>query len=780
MFAASSGPVFNKNDERQPFSMKNGKLSVGNAPVVAQWAAAPPLDCSGKILSVDPSLNGTVEIEGCPTLQNPAGPPAIAIKMDTVVSVLQLNSANLVLADTAGQIEGAWPQLVLEGTFQSEESIIHFGKEGNVQVKNGGSVDWRGTNFTGIGNISVDAGVTMTEVSACSFGERISWLFNDIRKTVVKTWRNNEGSVPALNLRLGQRFTTQKTLNGTWSGSFQCDKGKTGAMAGCDVRAVCADQQMGGVKCMCGTGSAEDLLIEADASAEPGIQCRQGEASDAFIRQKFTTITVQKPLNASLPRALYTAVKGERHCTASIQSDAEYIEFVSPQAQLLLSASMPEQEHAFGLNIIGTMTKWPDSNGPKSSVVTVSTLRAEHQRAELSHVNVSVDLKPYPSCTHTQAKTQHPKTPVMHTEGAVWISLDPRDFDNLPISRTQFKFRVYLQHQGTLVSKTLAAGNDEEAKTLQLTDQQLTRPGKHSMKMELLDGWDHGTSTHGPCTILTTSFNVVCSAGYKPSILDRDRCILDRGSCGDISGNWRVQGQGEGSAESNLTIHIAGTNVEPDITIFPVNSTKTVNVAQSHTKTWDGTQTVPVGTWMARYVSDSQECAIKELQKVTCSEDSTEEGGECVKLICKRGREVKIKQGSCEQPQLKATIKSKSLDIGYLEKKNLYLHTQADSPSRIIQVEPSAEFGVSSVTHTMQVGQGQDSWVQLSRQIGTDQSLFNFQVDFNASGISDSTQVTATMTFKGKARDYYKETGPGDVKAVAENITLQAHVFTCA
>ena len=189
---------------------------------------------------------------------------------------------------------------------------------------------------------------------------------------------------------------------------------------------------------------------------------------------------------------------------------------------------------------------------------------------------------------------------------------------------------------------------------------------------------------------------------------------------------------------------------------------------------------VQAGEYRIDLAFGEESCELVKKIEVACKDGYSKQGHSCSEQ-CKGGESVKLKEGSCEVPKLKASIQSKTLDIGYLKKQNQHLQTNTTSRSRIIQVEPSAEFGVSNVTYTMQVGQGQDSWVQLSPgRIGTDQSLFNFQVDFNASGISDSTQVTATMTFKGKARDYYKKTGPGDVKAVAENITLQAHVFTCA
>ena len=142
---------------------------------------------------------------------------------------------------------------------------------------------------------------------------------------------------------------------------------------------------------------------------------------------------------------------------------------------------------------------------------------------------------------------------------------------------------------------------------------------------------------------------------------------------------------------------------------------------------------------------------------------------------------MKVKEGSCEEPKLKASIKSESLNIGYLRKKNQHLQTNTDSQSRIIQVEPSAKFHVGSVTHTKQVGQGRDSWVKLgpwwTNQSGAEsQSLHYFSVDFNASGVPDSTKVTASLTFSATAQDYYQD-AESDGKAVATNFTLQAHVY---
>ena len=68
--------------------------------------------------------------------------------------------------------------------------------------------------------------------------------------------------------------------------------------------------------------------------------------------------------------------------------------------------------------------------------------------------------------------------------------------------------------------------------------------------------------------------------------------------------------------------------------------------------------------------SDEEKCELISSFTVACKTGYSEQGD--IKMCsedCRRGRRVKVKEGSCEEPQLKASVKSKSLDIGYLRKK---------------------------------------------------------------------------------------------------------------
>ena len=194
------------------------------------------------------------------------------------------------------------------------------------------------------------------------------------------------------------------------------------------------------------------------------------------------------------------------------------------------------------------------------------------------------------------------------------------------------------------------------------------------------------------------------------------------------------------------------------------------------------------GEYQLDLAFDNESCILITDFTVDCKDGYSKEGySKVCSQQCDSGHEVKVKEGSCEIPELKASIKSKMLDIGYLKKQTQHLQPDTDSQSRTIQVEPSANFGVSNLTHTKHIGQGLDSWVKLGHELTNQsgakpQSLHYFLVYFDAAGIPDSTELTATLTFSGMAWDYDEEAASGKFspglssKAVADNITLQARV----
>ena len=185
------------------------------------------------------------------------------------------------------------------------------------------------------------------------------------------------------------------------------------------------------------------------------------------------------------------------------------------------------------------------------------------------------------------------------------------------------------------------------------------------------------------------------------------------------------------------------------------------------------------GNYKLDLIFDGDSCELLSNFTVDCKDGYSAQGdSKFCSPHCKLGKEVKVKEGSCQKPELKASIKSKTLDLGYLKKQNPYLKANRNPPSRTIQVQPSAKFGISNIGHN---GQGLDSWVKLSREL-TNQSgvessyLHFFTADFDAAGIPDSTELTATVTFKGTAQDYNKKSAQDD-QVVADNITLQVRVF---
>ena len=84
---------------------------------------------------------------------------------------------------------------------------------------------WKSSHFKGRGTIDFSAGAAVKEASTCVFGKGVFFSFDDVTKTIVQTWRNNEW-VPTVDLKT--------------AGATSCDAAGTGEQAGCAM--TCNDQ----------------------------------------------------------------------------------------------------------------------------------------------------------------------------------------------------------------------------------------------------------------------------------------------------------------------------------------------------------------------------------------------------------------------------------------------------------------------------------------------------------------------------------------------------------
>ena len=129
----------------------------------------------------------------------------------------------------------------LAGECKSTSSSVHFSSTdpaSSVQIGAGSTIKWKRMRFEGSGNVTVAAGVTVAEVSASKIGKHVQLAFVDITQTVVQKWRGNDWQHQTVDLR-----------NASDGGVYMCDDQGNGRKAGCDSRAQCRNERLGGVRC---------------------------------------------------------------------------------------------------------------------------------------------------------------------------------------------------------------------------------------------------------------------------------------------------------------------------------------------------------------------------------------------------------------------------------------------------------------------------------------------------------------------------------------------------
>ena len=183
--------------------------------------------------------------------------------------------------------------LHVAGQFRADRAAVNFREAdpvSQIQLKSTAVVTLKDSLFDGLGIIEVDTGATFNEVSACKIEKNITLAFADIRKTMIHTWRNTDW----------ESKTTD--LLESWHGNkppMVCDAGGTGQQSGCDRRAICQNEDKGGVRCVCNGSVTEALSPGVQLRYMPGVmdhgtQCVQTAALDTRFEKKSTTVTIQK------------------------------------------------------------------------------------------------------------------------------------------------------------------------------------------------------------------------------------------------------------------------------------------------------------------------------------------------------------------------------------------------------------------------------------------------------------------------------------------------------
>ena len=208
--------------------------------------------------------------------------------------------------------------------------------------------------------------------------------------------------------------------------------------------------------------------------------------------------------------------------TVSLNSDVAYVEMLEASVVLNLSSSKPKDGHEFPILIRGNQLASLADYQSKTALVTVSA--GQQSGMMQQSLSVIVSVSPFASCMHTLATLT--KGELEHTDTAI-IILDPYDVDMLPITQTEFLYQLQLFYEGTFLpipefAKARRAGTGNDTNTARIPSEFLTRAGKYTLKLDLVDGWRHDVSEHGPCSIGNLTFAVKCAAGFKAS--DTNQC----------------------------------------------------------------------------------------------------------------------------------------------------------------------------------------------------------------------------------------------------------------
>ena len=158
----------------------------------------------------------------------------MAIKLESaLVSSFQLMNARVIFHRSMG-VSIAGESHITNSSWQFSEADDPVSV---FNIEKGSNIEWKGTLFDGNGNLSITAGVTVDEVSACTFGKNVRLSFVDIAQTAVRRWRGNSWQHQTIDLR--------------FAGVYMCDEAGNGHAAGCDRMALCRNQTLGGVQCSC-------------------------------------------------------------------------------------------------------------------------------------------------------------------------------------------------------------------------------------------------------------------------------------------------------------------------------------------------------------------------------------------------------------------------------------------------------------------------------------------------------------------------------------------------
>ena len=182
------------------------------------------------------------------------------------------------------------------------------------------------------------------------------------------------------------------------------------------------------------------------------------------------------------------------------------------------------------------------------------------------------------------------------------------------------------------------------------------------------------------------------------------------------------------------------------------------------------------GQYSVQIESGSSVCELERRVEVRCPNDKQTDpvSGACMDRC--QDKKVRTIEGACAFPAIKATIESDALQLK-LEKSDPHLDMSSRLSSKVIQVAPKGDYKVpfdnysySLTAHDSKSGKSVD-WVKLGAHT-SNKKAWSFPIEFDPSGIEDSTSLNATLVFSATLANNDQRSAPVALSAPVELSTV--------
>ena len=400
----------------------------------------------------------------------------------------------------------------------TSSSTIKFGKE----RKNTSS------------NLRYLVDLTEAEVVANTFS-RMHLRFGTVPRNKI-TLRNNVG----VKLKSGKMPEWEKWMPPSQESFGHCDSAGSGLQAHCDVRARCSEPSPGDVQCRC-VGAVKPVRTLGEIVEKDGSLCTQKPAFDVTTISRDVDLVIKKPQNSEMP--IHISASGDNPFDLHVQviyieTGSDFLRVDVPYINMSLSAAKSQDFRQILLQAIGSRCKWPDAE-ERHAIVQASL------GAKVQTLNVSVTLRPYPSCRCTnidltvdgqRADAQVNEgedgvsAVVKHNKATIQLKMFCRDTDGHSISKNACLFKVQLIYESSEPAShqelpVVRDRTNTSIYTSAVPQDFLQRAGRYRLAVGIVKGWNHIDSKVvdycTPETLPTMSFGVKCAQGFDNT---RDGC----------------------------------------------------------------------------------------------------------------------------------------------------------------------------------------------------------------------------------------------------------------